>query len=88
MTDSYIYPEPDEVTAYRDSRGDLHETRDKAIEASVKRDLDIAVCALCDRYPMAFGDLPARPSTRLVLEMAIRYPDLLRQVHESCDSGF
>lgn len=43
MSKPYVYAEPDEVTAYEDTAGGLHATREGAISASIKSDMRTAL---------------------------------------------
>ncbi len=61
MTKQYIYAEPDEVTAFMDTTGEVHATREDAISASIKADMRAALQSF-------IGDEDERTIVYLALE--------------------
>lgn len=79
--ETYVCAEPDQVTAYRDETGILHESRDAAIAANFQRDFDVAAACVCDRYP----HMPVQQFKRGVELLVKRNPDLVRVLLDDRD---
>ena len=61
MTKQYVYAEPDEVTAFMDTAGEVHAKREDAISASIKADMRAAL-------QVFIGDKDERTTVYLALK--------------------
>jgi hypothetical protein len=77
MEKTYICAEPEELTAYKDNTGKLHNTRDQAIAASFDTDFHRAVHRLIERDPKLHGT-PMTSLRILVREFIQKNPDMAR----------
>jgi hypothetical protein len=70
----YVCAEPEKVVVYADNKGDLHKTRDDAIDASFQHDFSAA----CEQAISKMDDMPVL-LFRLAVENLVRQnPDILR----------
>lgn len=73
-TKTYVAAEPDRVEAFADQRGNLHSTRDEAIDANFDEDWRQAVNATLQAFP----DMPVINFRQALGSFILTNPDLVR----------